>query len=92
MKNYAVDADKLREFTQKLFATTGLSEKDAGAIAELLVHADLRNVRSHGVLRVSPYFEKIEKGGASLKSTYPVVNETAVSAVIDAGRTWCPCR
>ena len=84
MKNYAVNADKLKEFTQKLFAATGLSEKDAGAVAELLVHADLRNVRSHGVLRVSPYFEKIEKGGASLESSYPVVNETAVSAVIDA--------
>ncbi len=84
MKNYAVDAGKLEQFTQKLFETTGLSEKDAGSIAELLVHADLRNVRSHGVLRVAPYLEKIEKGGASLKSSYPIVKETPVSAVIDA--------
>lgn len=84
MKNYAVDAGKLEAFTKALFQSTGLSEKDASSIAELLVHADLRNVRSHGVIRVAPYLEKIEKGGASLKSRYPVVKETPVSAVIDA--------
>ena len=84
MKNYAIDAEKLKTFTEKLFQSTGLSEKDASSIAELLVHADLRNVRSHGVIRVASYLEKIEKGGASLRSTYPVVKETPVSAVIDA--------
>ena len=84
MKNYAVDAEKLENFTQRLFRTAGLSDADASAVAELLVHADLRNVRSHGVLRVAPYLDKIEHGGASLRSTYPVVHETPVSAVIDA--------
>ncbi len=84
MKNYAVDAKQLQKFEQQIFEKAGVKPEDAAVIAELLVHADLRNVRSHGVIRTVPYLEKIEQGGASLKSTYPVVRETANTAVIDA--------
>lgn len=84
MQNYEADAEKLKAYEQSIFEAVGLSEKDAAAVSELLVHADLRNVRSHGVLRTVPYVEKIRKGGASLKSDYPIVSETANTAVIDA--------
>lgn len=84
MQNYVVDAKELKNYVQKIFQGTGLKNEDAEAVAELLVHADLRNVRSHGVLRTVPYVEKIEEGGASRTSTYPVVSETANTAVIDA--------
>lgn len=70
MKNYTVEPGKLQAYVKELFQTTGLAETGAAAVAEMLVHADLRNVRSHGVLRVTPYLEKIEQGGASLTSSY----------------------
>ena len=84
MQNYVVDSGKLKEYTTKLFLAAGLAQTDAQAVSELLVHADLRNVRSHGVLRTVPYLEKFQKGGASKTSAYPVVKETTNSAVIDA--------
>lgn len=84
MKSYKVSAAELKNFTKTVFEKTGLQESDAQAIAELLVHADVRGVSSHGVIRMKPYIEKINGGGASLKSTYPVVQETANTAVIDA--------
>lgn len=84
MKNYIVSAEKLQDFTTKIFQGTGLSEADAAKIAELLVHANLRNVHSHGVIRMVPYAEKIRDGGASKDSEYPVVFESPCSAVIDA--------
>ena len=84
MQNYVVDSGKLKEYTTKLFLAAGLAQTDAQAVSELLVHADLRNVRSHGVLRTVPYLEKIQKGGAAKTSAYPVVKETTNSAVIDA--------
>lgn len=84
MQNYAVDAKVLKDFTEKIFEATGLSADDSEKIADLLVDADLRNVRSHGVLRTVPYVEKIRHGGASKTSTYPVVKETPNTAVIDA--------
>ena len=46
MQNYAVDAGHLQAYEQKLFEAVGLTSTDASAVAELLVHADLRNVRS----------------------------------------------
>lgn len=84
MKNYEVDSGKLQEYTGKIFQAAGLNSQNAAAVAKLLVHADLRNVRSHGVLRVVPYVEKIEQGGASKTSEYPIVKETTNTAVIDA--------
>ena len=84
MKNYKVTVLHLKEFTKKVFAMTGLTEADADSVAELLVHADARGVSSHGVLRMKPYIEKINGGGASLKSEYRIVSETANTAVIDA--------
>ena len=84
MQNYAVDSNELRTFEEKVFKAVGLAEKDAAAVAELLVHADLRNVRSHGVLRTVPYVEKVRDGGASRTSTYPIIKETSNTAVIDA--------
>ena len=54
MQNYVVDSGKLKEYTTKLFLAAGLAQTDAQAVSELLVHADLRNVRSHGVLRTVP--------------------------------------
>ncbi|MCD8083272.1 MAG: Ldh family oxidoreductase, partial [Clostridiales bacterium] len=84
MQNYSVDSEKLKDFEKKLFQAAGLSEADAMSVAELLIHADLRNVRSHGVLRTVPYLNKIRDGGASKTSTYPIVKETANTVVIDA--------
>lgn len=84
MKNYRVTAGQLKTFTKEVFSKTGLKEKDAASIAELLVHADVRGVSSHGVLRMKPYIEKINGRGASVESEYPVVSETPNTAVIDA--------
>lgn len=84
MKNYKVTAYQLTEFTKKVFAKTGLTQEQAQSVAELLVHADVRGVSSHGVLRTKPYVDKIRGGGASVKSEYPVISETANTAVIDA--------
>lgn len=84
MQNYIVKSCELKLYVQKIFAATGLKENEAAAVAELLVHADLRNVRSHGVIRTVPYVDKIRQGGASKVSTYPVISETANTAVIDA--------
>lgn len=84
MKNFEVDSVALKSYVQKIFCSVGIADPDAAAIAELLVHADLRNVSSHGVLRTVPYVEKIRQGGASKDSDYPVVVETCNTAVIDA--------
>lgn len=62
-----------------------MSEQDAKSVTDLLVHADLRGVSSHGVIRVPQYINKLRGGGAIAKGDCPVVFESANTAVIDAG-------
>ena len=71
MQNYSVQPEALKKFTTAIFEAAGLKNNEAASIAELLVHADLRNVHSHGVLRTIPYLEKIQGGGASKTSKKP---------------------
>lgn len=84
MKQYTVQAAELSAYIKDLFQAVGLSGGDASSVTDLLIHADLRGVHSHGVLRTLPYVEKIRQGGASRTSAYQVVSETETTAVIDA--------
>jgi L-2-hydroxycarboxylate dehydrogenase (NAD+) len=57
-----VPPDVLTEAVRLIFAGHGLSEQDAGRVAECLVEADLRNVSSHGVNRVPIYTRRLSEG------------------------------
>ncbi len=84
MKNYVVMPDSLKAYIANVFSKVGVDRQGANSIAELLVHADVRNVHSHGVIRTIPYIDKIRQGGASKTSSYKIVHETPNTAVIDA--------
>lgn len=85
MKSYRVNANELETYTYKLFAKAGLNYENAKSVANMLVHADLRGVSSHGVIRVPQYINKIRGGGSVVSGECPVIFETANTAVIDAG-------
>ena len=57
-----VPAAELRACTQAIFQAHGLPEADAAIVADTLVEADLRNVRSHGVMRVPGYVRSLASG------------------------------
>jgi LDH2 family malate/lactate/ureidoglycolate dehydrogenase len=82
----AVRADDLRACTQALFAAAGLPEADAAIVADTLVEADLRNVRSHGVMRVPNYLRGLERGSIVARPTIAVVEDNGATAVVDGGR------
>ena len=84
MDEYRINFDKLKEFTTEIFEKTGCSRKDAEAVAELLVDSDLRGVRSHGVIRIKQYVEKIAGGGANPAAEMEIISETSNTAVLDA--------
>lgn len=84
MNHYEIQADMLSQFAVDIFMGTGLDREQAYSVSDLLVHADLRNVRSHGTALILPYVDKIRSGGASRASRYPIVAETANTAVMDA--------
>jgi LDH2 family malate/lactate/ureidoglycolate dehydrogenase len=58
-----VSPEALLTVVTAIFARCGMSDEDAALLARTLVHADLRGVNSHGVLRVPDYVGKLTRGG-----------------------------
>ncbi|MBS0532165.1 MAG: Ldh family oxidoreductase [Proteobacteria bacterium] len=57
-----VAADRAEAFSKDILVKIGTPPEDAGIVAAHLVDADLRGVRSHGLLRLLKYVEQIESG------------------------------
>ena len=57
-----VDAAHVERFCKTALLKLGTSVDDARVVAEHLVDADLRGVRSHGLLRLIKYVEQIDSG------------------------------
>ena len=57
-----VDRDALEAFCKRVFEAHGLSEKDAGQAAKVLVAADARGIPSHGVARLQLCINGLESG------------------------------
>ncbi|MBB6448086.1 ureidoglycolate dehydrogenase (NAD+) [Geomicrobium halophilum] len=74
--NTAATHHKLKEKVVEKFLTNGVREEEAKIIADVLVHANLRGVDSHGVLRVEHYIKRIQAGGLNIEA-YPTLEETS---------------
>lgn len=79
-------ADKVRKFTEKVFAAIGCSSKDAKLAAEVLVNADLNGVDSHGVARLSGYVRLYDHGRLNPTPEIKIVHETPSTATIDGDK------
>ncbi len=78
-----VSADELTQVVRAVFQSRGLSERDAGIMADSLVHANLRGVDSHGVMRAPHYVSRVEKGSINPRPHARVERTGAATATID---------
>lgn len=76
----------LREFTTELFMRIGCSREDAGAVAAVLIAAELRGHSSHGMIRVREYYELWKSGRVNVTPDVKVVHQTPSTAVVDGDR------
>ncbi|MDF2037926.1 ureidoglycolate dehydrogenase [Cytobacillus oceanisediminis] len=74
------EAEKL--VVQKLTGS-GLIHEHAEKVAEILVHADLRNVNSHGVLRTEHYVNRLNAGGINPNPEITFNKTGPVTGVVD---------
>ncbi|UOE55376.1 ureidoglycolate dehydrogenase [Bacillus sp. CMF12] len=74
------EAEKL--VVQKLTGA-GLIHEHAEKVAEILVHADLRNVNSHGVLRTEHYVNRLNAGGINPNPEITFNKTGPVTGVVD---------
>ncbi len=82
-----VSADSLTEAATRIFSACEMGESDAALLAESLVHADLRGIHSHGVLRVPDYVAKLTSEGVDPRGTPRLVLEQGAALMVDGGNS-----
>jgi len=75
--------DYLFAFTRDTFMKMGCSGSDATTIAEVFLAAEMRDIPSHGMIRLKDYFQLWQKGRIKTAPDIRVVHETPSTAVID---------
>ena len=80
-----MDSDALRRFCQGVFEVLDVPQPDAAIAADVLVSADLRGVKSHGVARLRRYVNGLRSGMMVAHPEVKVVRETPGTALVDAG-------
>lgn len=73
------------QFVSDLFQAAGTTKEDADMVADVLIKAELRGIKSHGVSRIPIYIKRMEMGLVNARAEIKTVHETPVSAVIDGG-------
>ena len=81
-----IETEKLRLFCEDIFATYGFTPEESKKITGILLRADLYGIESHGVQRLIRYHDEIGTGMVDVGAKPEIVHETAISAVIDAGK------
>ncbi|MFI8494514.1 ureidoglycolate dehydrogenase [Peribacillus butanolivorans] len=83
MTTVTIQAEEAKQLVIKKLTDAGLGEGHAGKIAEVLVHADLRNVNSHGVLRTEHYINRLQAGGINPDAQISFQSSGPVTGVVD---------
>ena len=83
MSKVVIKHDKAFELVVNKLNEAGLSQQHAMKVAEILVHADLRNVNSHGVLRTEHYVNRMKAGGININANITFNQSGMVTGVVD---------
>jgi LDH2 family malate/lactate/ureidoglycolate dehydrogenase len=73
----------MRAFVSAVFVNVGLSEADAGLLAQLLVLNDLRGVFSHGTRQVSSYADHFRQGRLNPRPQVQVLSDMGTTVIVD---------
>ncbi|QOY38204.1 ureidoglycolate dehydrogenase [Anaerobacillus isosaccharinicus] len=83
MDNILVKSEELKSLVVKKLTQAGLNEGHAHVVADVLVHADLRGVSSHGVLRTEHYVKRLLEGGVNPNAKFSMKETGPCTAVFD---------
>ncbi|MEK6710716.1 MAG: Ldh family oxidoreductase [Nitrospinota bacterium] len=83
MPDALVPAPALLAFLQDLYAALGLPPGDAGLCAAQTVDAELRGVRSHGLVRVGVFAERLRRGTVNPRPRVRVVTDLPAFSLLD---------
>ena len=76
----------LFDFTQSVFERMGLTVAEARQAADILMRAELRNISTHGLVRLPEYVRLWQDHRITVKPEFTVVHETPSTALVDGGK------
>ncbi|WP_045522655.1 ureidoglycolate dehydrogenase [Neobacillus niacini] len=76
--------ETLKELVIKKLYDANVHHDEAEIVADVLIHANLRGVDSHGVLRVEHYMKRIKEAGLNIRSN-PKLEKTSNSTAVYHG-------
>lgn len=83
-KTYYITKESLYDLIERLYTKAGMSQKDAAYHAKGLIHASLRGVDSHGVMRISSYLHRMEIGAINMHPNIQCVKDERTLRILDA--------
>lgn len=83
MSTITIKHEEAKQYAINKLVAAGLMESHAEKVAEILVHADLRNVNSHGVLRTEHYVNRLKAGGINPKANITFNQTATVTGIVD---------
>ncbi|WP_174729085.1 ureidoglycolate dehydrogenase [Mesobacillus harenae] len=83
MSTVTLSHEEAKALVVKKLSEAGLNKDHAEKVAEILVHADLRNVNSHGVLRTEHYVNRLNEGGINPNANIEFNKTGPVTGVVD---------
>jgi LDH2 family malate/lactate/ureidoglycolate dehydrogenase len=81
-------SELLLDFCSSILVKAGLSAEDADIVADTLIFGDLRGVKSHGIVRLPTYVEKIEKGIVSLEGPLEYEKDFGAISLLNANNVF----
>src|SRR5690625_1826327 len=83
MTKVLIAHEKAKKLVVEKLIHVGVKSKHAEKVADVLVHADLRNVHSHGVLRTEHYVNRIKAGGINWNANITCKKTGMVTGIVD---------
>ncbi|HCO8821952.1 TPA: Ldh family oxidoreductase [Escherichia coli] len=84
MSTVLVKENELKSLVLKKLTFAGLDDKTAGEVTDVLVHADMTGVHSHGVMRVEHYCTRLKAGGLNPTATMSIHSISPSVAILDS--------
>ena len=79
-----IEPGAARRFVAHLFRATGVPADDADLVAQVLVSADLRGIRSHGLARVPYFLMRLQRGVIKPAVRMEFTARTPTTGLLDA--------
>ncbi|WP_261131665.1 ureidoglycolate dehydrogenase [Bacillus sp. Marseille-Q3570] len=83
MPEVIVQKGELKDLVVQKLTAADVIEEHARVVADVLVHADLRGVHSHGVLRTEHYVKRLNEGGMNPGPEFTIEQKGMSAALFD---------